>query len=91
MRIDERLYRETGSLDTPIEGKKLWQRMDCPFCGHKRAVISYGANWFQCWACGEKRSGYTDDPDALAIARYSRQIEIAVKRYAPSSAGGSNT
>jgi len=77
MRIDEKLYRETGSRDTPLEGKQMWQRMDCPFCGHKRAVISYGANWFQCWACGEKRSGYTDDPDSLAIARYGRQIDKA--------------
>jgi ribosomal protein L37AE/L43A len=81
MRIDEKLYRETSSHDIPLENKReTWQRLDCPYCGHKRAVINYGANWFQCWACGVKRSGYTEDSESLAIVRFARQIEKAVKK-----------
>lgn len=81
MRIDEKLFRETGCADIPLENKrKPWQRFDCPFCGHERAVINYAANWFQCWACGEKRSGYTSDEASLAVVRYSRQIDRAVAK-----------
>lgn len=78
MRIDQKLYQETGSKDIPPQGRKQWLRLDCPYCGHKRAVMNYDANWFQCWACGVKRSGYTDDSESLAVVRFARQIDKAV-------------
>jgi hypothetical protein len=78
MRIDRKIYQETGTSDVPLESKrKLWQRLDCPYCGHERAVINYSANWFQCWACGAKRSGYDDE--ALAVVRFGVQIDRAVR------------
>jgi hypothetical protein len=81
MRIDQKLYSETGSRYIPLENKRQpWQRLDCPFCEHKRAVISYAANWFQCWACGEKRSGYAGDTASLAVVRFARQIDKAVRK-----------
>jgi hypothetical protein len=78
MRIDRKIYQETGTSNVPLESKrKLWQRLDCPYCGHERAVINYSANWFQCWACGAKRSGYDDE--ALAVVRFGVQIDRAVR------------
>ena len=80
MRIDEALYRDTRCRDIPPNGRKQWQRMDCPYCGHSRAVISYEANWFQCWACGKQLSGLTSDPAALAVVRFTYQIDRAVRK-----------
>ena len=43
------------SLEDPDTGK-TWERIDCPYCHKRRAVISTDADWFNCWTCGEQRS-----------------------------------
>jgi hypothetical protein len=85
MDIDERLAREAGvTMDSiparQLKGQAQWRRLDCPFCGHKRAVINFEANWFECFACERRLSGYSDDPDDLAVNRFAEVIEIAASR-----------
>lgn len=78
-KIDAKLLAETGNYVDPPNGK-LWQRTACPFCGHARAVVNYDSDWFQCWSCGEKRSGYAEDQGSLAVVRYHRQIARAATK-----------
>jgi hypothetical protein len=50
--------------------------------------MNYDANWFQCWACGVKRSGHTEDGKYLAVVRFAWQIDTAVKKVKAGSADG---
>jgi ribosomal protein S27E len=82
MDIAGKLAQEASvSVDViPLPARKgdHWQRLDCPFCGHKRAVISYAAQWFECFSCEKRLSGYGGGADALAVNRFALPIDMAV-------------
>src|SRR6266446_10688018 len=66
-------------VDLPEDDGRKWLRLPCPFCGKKRAAISYEIGLFKCFHddCGVKL--WRSRHDAETITRFHFQIEQAAR------------